>query len=621
MKYSRVLLVALYTLLALVPQSRAQEPGQGGQFDGGSLVIPPILFELHQLEEQDPEHTVFKVDRADMVLANFEGSLNRVAEYQGVDSGVYLHNLLFLNSASSGLITLEADTAGRNSRSLSASYQDPGTLEVKLSETRVIHRLEHNAPGVDIDFNPGQDYQKIWERVQGQVKVGIMKAEPNVNLFASFDSQSRNGDQQHSFFQLHRFNCTDCHTFSASQGIAQTTNSFRAGVEAALPNRTSLYAAFGGSRYNDNGSVLSFNFGGPFSSAATARGGSNDSTAQLAASTGDENYRLGANYFTLNRTSQGGLSYQGRYFSGNVAYRPIEQVSILAGTSSQDESYNLASNLSAARRSTYLEVNGYPAKWASVRVRLGQDEANYNIGSGPLLQGPANANTIDRYVDTRLDVRPNRQLRLGLRYRDDNLKNPLFTTSPTHRDLLEGWATWSPSPVVLGLNYRRLAASSDNYNTLEETTSAFFNAYLEPNTNLFATYSQTQLNQNSQGPLFLQDALGLPLQLQVGYPYTARLNMFSIGTDLALGEWRMRPYYRRVGSQSQGILLPGSLPSFSDDTRLDLLQNAFGLHFDVPAWEGTAMGFGYERQQWIDYLRSSNDGILNYYTINFRSRF
>jgi hypothetical protein len=144
---------------------------------------------------------------------------------------------------------------------------------------------------------------------------------------------------------------------------------------------------------------------------------------------------------------------------------------------------------------------------------------------------------------------------------------------------------------------------------------------IDANVNLYSTYAVTNLNQNANSALFLQDVAGLPRQLQVGYPYTARLNVFSAGVDFGVGDVRARPYYRQVYSQSQAILLPGSLPSFTDDSRLNLGQLAYGLRLDLPAWEGTSLGVGWERQTWTDFVRSLNNGVVNLYTVNFSTRY
>lgn len=107
------------------------------EVDPSSLAIPPIIYELRAIQDEDPEHTVVKTDGVDAVWAHFSGTIDKVAQYQGLDSGVYLRNLLFINSAGSGLITVEADTAGRDSRRIFASYNDPGTLKLQISDTKV----------------------------------------------------------------------------------------------------------------------------------------------------------------------------------------------------------------------------------------------------------------------------------------------------------------------------------------------------------------------------------------------------------------------------------------------------------------------------------------------------
>jgi hypothetical protein len=110
--------------------------------------------------------------------------------------------------------------------------------------------------------------------------------------------------------------------------------------------------------------------------------------------------------------------------------------------------------------------------------------------------------------------------------------------------------------------------------------------------------------------------------LQVGYPYSAHVTVFSGGVDLGLGDWRARPYYRRVTSQSEAILLPGSVPSLTDDSRLDLVQDAYGLHVELPSWwQNTALGLGWERQVWTDLLRPVNDGQVDFYMIDFSARY
>ncbi|HXE73568.1 MAG TPA: hypothetical protein VNO81_12985, partial [Candidatus Nitrosotenuis sp.] len=612
-------LLAALLLLGLGAPARAQEV----QTDVPSATLNPLLiYILRQLEVDDPENTVFQVREASGTYVTTSGNLAGVAEYLPLDSTVRLKGFFFLKALEQGLLSVEADTDSTDSRRLSARFSAPRVGWIRLRDTRVLHRAGHQTRGVTQDFNPADAYSTKWERVQADGEIRPLSGEQGIALYAWVESQSRSGQTQHTFFQLHRFNCSNCHTYSASRGISQTTRSYQAALRGTL-DTTFLEASLGQSDFDDNSTLLRFNYGGPFNNTVLTNANTHQKSQGARVFTGQESWRAGAQYLAIQRRNENnGLTLDQTYASAQAGWQPSSQVAVTGGFLSEDLDRSLAASLSRSRQQGFVEVSYFPIPELYLKARGGTAHSRYNLGA-------ASSTNNNNYYELRAGYRPGPDLALRLRFRKDHNTRPFFPIDPADRTLIEAQASWSPDPVTVGVDYHKEERTNSTYSSDEETILGYLTVILDDGLSLFTTYSQTDHDANTSNTVFLDDqggfpAQGPPLPLQNGVPYRARIRQFAAGLTVPIGQsgWRVRPLYRRNHSTSQIVLLPAA-PSVSADSRLDLVQETYGFRVDVPLEpdQGQYLDLGWEQQRWRDLINSSQNGTFNYYMINYSTRF
>ncbi|MBI3924830.1 MAG: hypothetical protein HY319_04755 [Armatimonadetes bacterium] len=608
------LLIALLLACLLVPDVRAQELPEDVQVDVPTTVLSPIvIYGLRELEKDDPANTIFQVESAGFEGVSASGNPTGVAEYLPLADRAAVRRLYFLKALEAGVLTLEADAVGGDSLRLRAAYSDPGTVKLEVRDTKVFHRLEHRQKGIVEDLDPGDRFNQAitWQRIEGKAEVNLGQDSP-VSLTASVDDQIRTGLKQHSWFKIHRFNCTDCHTVAASRGISESTRSYNVGLRGSF-GRNLVEASVTGSDYDENGRLLTFNYGGPFGYTPVFRNhDAKDRGAQFRAGVGEEDYRAAVAYVALDRTNvRTGQDWRGSWLSVQGAGQLSEDILLTGGLLKDEVNQSLATNLTRDRSHLYLQVNAHPVTWARVTARVGQEESRRR------LRGIGFPKTQNRYYDVRAYLRPAKEVRLTTRLRHDDIDDPFFPTDPSDRTLFEAGATFSPEPVVIGLNYRNMRESNGQYALRDESTEAYVTALLDPVV-INATYNSTDIDSDTSGPIFLDDALGNPLQIQQGYPYRASTQTASLGVDFPIGELWVRPMYRRTHSKSEAMLV---LVPVAADSRVDLDQDAVSIRLDYPLWEDGRLGVGWERQDWSDRVDGRLDGSYDIYTVYYTTRF
>lgn len=597
--------------------ANAQEPQEpAGQTDVvNAIVNPALIYILKEQEANDPQNTVFKVREASATAVSTSGSMNRVAEYRPLETTVRLKDLYFQQNLGKGQLTIQGDTESTDDRRAIVRYTDPELGNIEVRDTRVVHRLEHDRRA-DVETRFNDQYLTNWQRteVNGELALGDLPMRAVVRL----DNQSRAGQFQHTFFQIHRFNCTDCHTVSTSRGMNQLTRGFEAGLTASPTERTILGARLGNSDFDDESGQVIYNFGGPFgNSPIQGNLHSRDDSQSYVAAGGGEDWRVSGQFSNLDRRNQTtGNTLKGDFFNGQAVYQPNQYVQVLGGLSSENQSRSLAQNLSTERNRGFLEVNVIPAPEAYVSARFGQDENRYNMAGTP------STNRNNRYYELRGGWRPEKSVRFNARFRSDDIDNPYFPSDATDRSLLEASASWSPLPVTVGIDYRNLQEKGPIFSTSEETTLAYLMAVMDNGLGVNVTYSTTDLDSNSSSGLFLDDPTGRLLLLQTGYPYRASLDTLTAGLDIPLGDSqaRLRPSYRRTRSSSEALLMP-NFSAIPADSRLDLLDEMWGFRLDLPPWDDNRVGIGWEQQRWTDFRNPANNGVFGLWMLNYSTRY
>lgn len=610
------LILALAGGLAASAQEIPQAPA--GETDLTSAVLnPALIYLLKDREQADPANAVFRLKEGSLTGVSTSGNMNRVAEYLPLENTVRLDRLYFRQALEKGVLSIEGGAGSTDDRRVVVRYSEPQLFNAQIRDTTVLHRLERRAH-LDEDTRPTDQYLTRWERTEldGSVALGDLP----VRAVLRSDNQTRSGQAQHTFFQIHRFNCTNCHTVGASAGQSELTRSFEAGLVSSPADRTLLAATVGTSNYDSRNAQVIYNFGGPFGvSPVAANLHSSDESQKALAATGGENWRVSLQLDNLDRRNEvTGNLLKGRYFTGQAVVQPTDKLQFLGGVVTEDQSRSLSSNLSYNRTRTFLEMNYMPVPEAYASARVGRNTTRYSYA----LAGTSFPSYEENYYELRGGWRPHREVRLTARLRADDLDNPFFPTDPTSRTLLEASASWSPSPVTVGVDYRNFREAGPLFSTREETGLGYLMATLDNGFGAYATYSHTDLDSNSSAQFFLDDPLGAPRALQTGLPYTATLKTLSAGLDVPLGRtgFRLRPTYRRTDSESQSLLLP-IFPSIPADSRLELLEETFGLRLELPPWENSRLGVGWEQHVWRDMRNSSNDGIFNYYMLNYSTRY
>lgn len=608
-----VLLSAFAGGLAASAQE-SQEPA--GQTDITNAVLnPALIYVLKEQEAGDPQNTVFKVREASATAVSTSGNLNRVAEYRPLENTVRVKDLYYQQNLAKGQLTIQGDTESTDDRRAIIRYTDPELGNIEVRDTRVIHRLEHDRR-IDVDTRSNDQYLTNWERTEakGEIALGTLP----VRAVLQVDNQSRAGQFQHNFFQIHRFNCTDCHTVGTSRGVNQLTRSFDAGLVSNPSERTVLGARLGSSDFDDESGQVIYNFGGPFGNSPIAGNlHSRDERQSFTAAGGGEAWRLSGQFSNVDRTNRvTNNRLKGDFFSGQGVYQPNQYFQFLGGVQTENQSRSLAQNLSFDRTKSFLELNVLPAPEAYASVRVGRDDNRYN------LIGVPGTNRSENYYELRGGWRPVKSVRLRARFRADDIDNPFFPTDPTSRTLLEASASWSPLPVTVGIDYRDRQEKGPVFSSSEETTLGYVMATFDNGFGVNATYSTTDLDSNSSASLFLDDPTGRLLLLQTGYPYRANLDTLTVGMDIPVGEtgWRLRPSYRRTRSDSEALLMP-NFPNIPADSRLDLLDEMWGFRIDLPAWDDNRLGVGWERQRWTDFRNPANNGNFNLWMLNYSTRY
>lgn len=596
------------------------------KFDTGTTVVSPLLyFLLQDDEDRDPKNTVLSVKEMSAQGTSTQGSLNRVAEYIPLDSGIKLRDLFYQKAMKSNFFTLQVDSTGIDSRRLVATLDSPDTYYFRFKDTRVLHRLEHQPEGIDFDYTPQEPFSLTWEKADVDGDVNLSR-NGSVHLYGCYSYQIRSGDQQHSFFQVHQYNCTSCHTLSASRGISQTVNDWKGGAYAKLGNQsqTVLDAHARSSEFSNNGMTLTYPFGGSIGQSAlypTNSSRDNGSGAQLYM--GEGRYRLGAHGESIERrnltTNQ---TLRNNYLSIQGVANPTDNLAVNAGYYTHRQDNSLPTALSSTRDSVYLQAAYTFSRGFNVHARFGQDNRDYSV-RGIIQQGPF-PNSKDRYYDLRATYRPDRHWWLSAGYRDDTIDNPYLPTDPNRKSVTDLAATYSNSSLTAGAKYRATDSSNTVSNYSLDELTLFMTAQFKNNLLWNVCYADNKIDSHSAYTFLLDDSLGNFMPLQTGYPYWANNNAFMTSLTIPLGgkkPWHFIPLYRSSTTESNANLLP-QFPTIPLAAKQRIRQDGYGARLDFPLKkEGTRLGVGWEYYNWTDEIRSRYSGSYNTYMINFSKRY
>lgn len=615
--------ILLIALLFIEPLSIYADDFNDNVDIGTTLLGPTLYYILDREENKDPNNTILIVDEISGQVITARGNLNRLAEYVPLSSGIKVRGLFYLKALNSNLFTLQVDSDGTDSRKISAGFKKPGIYSFNVKDTKILHRLVHNTKGVDIDLDPTSPYYLTWEMSSADGDINLNKG-GGVRLYGGFAYQIRSGNKSHSFFQLHRANCTDCHSVQASRGINQTTQDWKGGFYAKLTKDMVIDAHVRSSEFKNNGPVLTYNFGGPFGSASALypSNSSRDNYSGYQFYAGKGQYRFGVYGASMSRNNiTTGHTVKNYYLSTEGAVNPTDNLVLNAGgyyTKKRDTTFN--TNLSTAAKRLYFQTAYNIYRGLNVIARVGQDERDYSV-IGIYSQDP-HPTAKNRYIDVKGTYNPGgSNWKFQAQYRKDYTSNPYFLTNSTRKTKTNLTATYSFNNVIAGMKYE----INDSNNTInvynQNEFVAFMSAQLKNNILFNSYYSSIYIDSNYGLGIYMNDPAGSDRLLQTGYPYWSKNNQFMTSLVIPLGKkniWRITPMYRWSLSQSNADLLPEFL-EIPLDSRQKILQRTYSLNLNFPLKkDGTSIGVGWEYNKWED---QAYNGSYNNYMINFSKQF
>jgi hypothetical protein len=634
-----VFILAMQAVLPAIAQIGARPPAQtvpdniDDRFDTASVLANPTLFYLLQTdEERHPEKVFLRTD--DMrfqTTVNTSGSLTKVAQYEPLDGGVKVSNMYYQREYSHSMVRMLWNYEGYNSSRLEANLSAPSRYHLSVDDNRVFHRL----PGpqrVDFNLSPDASYDRTWQRTRVDGDVSLSKG-GEVKLDAGLSVDRRQGIQAHSFYEVHRFNCTDCHTLGFGRNISYRTEDWYAGGNARLPWQSGVVdARFRSSKFENQSPDYTWNFGGSIGTTGlTPLTGSTDRIQEYQAYVGPGNapWRAGAHYYGLDRTNTTtNITRNGQYISVQAGGRPARNVSLTGSYFAQSETNSLSTNLSNDKQRLTFQAVWTPLKTLTVNGRLGLDDRQYKIN------GMTAPTMHDTWFELRGDWRPTRNWHVEGRWRNDQTDHPYFPTDLAQRAQLEGQVTYSTGEVTAGVQLSHLSGSNTINDFVQSDFLAFVNARMLKRYVVSAAFADTSVNANVAQTWYLPmpqaaDAaitpgIGGPLFLQSGLPYAAHNQYFTLGLTIPFGVKNavtLTPTYRWVRTDTSANYLP-IFPAVPADSQIHIVQNVYGLRLDAPVFgPNERMGLGWERDQWRDGTRSGLNGSFDIFMINFSKRF
>lgn len=610
------------------------QSGVQDRIDVGSVLANPLLFFLLRSdEEKNPEQAFLRADNVNFrTTVSTSGNINRAAQYQPLDTGVFLRNLFYQREYKDQIFRLFADYQGYSSSRLQAALQAPERYHLKVYQTGVFHRLQ-GLTDVDVNMNPSTALTRTWQRTGVEGDVAAIKGGAAV-AYAGFQMDRWNANQAHSFYQLHGYNCTNCHTQGFPRNFNTQTNDWWLGGRGQLPwQSTVLDVRFRSSDYYNNGPSYTNNFGGAVGvSSLFPTSGSRDRTwtVQGYAGAGDAPWRAGVQYMGLDRAnSQTSQTRNAQYLSVQATGRPIPDVALTGSYYRQNESNSYANDLSNARQRLQLQGVWAPRRELSVQGRLGLEDRQYKV------YGTTAPNMQDLWFELRGDWRPTKQWHLTASFRNDNIDHPYFPTDMARKAQTNAQATYSTQDLTAGLQYNHMYGSN-TVNALGSTDFiAFATARLAKRYNLSVTYDNSTIDANCAQAYFLpmpqataaaiSPGIGSPLFLQSGVPYNAHNQYVQAALTLPLGDVKrpvtVTPLYRWIQTTTQANYLQ-LFPTIPADSQTNITQNVYGLRVDYPVWgPSERIGLGWEHSNWKDAINSGNTGSYDLFMINFSKRF
>ncbi|HEY4001696.1 MAG TPA: hypothetical protein VGO93_22665 [Candidatus Xenobia bacterium] len=604
---------------------RADDTGTGS--DPGSAAAV-LLYEL-MLEQakKDPKHTLFTVDNFAWQAAAISGNLNRVAQYLPLDTGMTIQGLFFQRDLSQSLITAQLMYAGPEAYRLSASINRPDSFKVDVLSQSVLHRLEHDPNDINIDHNPGTDYSTVWQHTQITADKSLTK-DGQIGLYGGYSYQGRSGAEQHSFFELHRFNCTDCHTQGFMQAVGQQTADWNVGLRAHFSRQQLVVDGnVAASNFVDAAPPQTYNFGPPFGiSALYPNPNSQDNKQELQAYLGEGSWRLGVHLQDLQRTNQAtGQTLDANHLSVQGATALAKNLTLSAGLYSEQDNNSIPTNLSSAQQRLWIQAAWRARKTLNVTVRAGEQTKSYSM------LGQFIPNAQDSYWYARADYRPGKRFYLSGTIRNDTIDHPYFATDFASRTESTAEAVYTAPRFVVGGRYDYWYGS----NTVNDMQYSDFNVYAStPIDNgrivLNASYDKNDVGANNQFGYFFSapvfPALGSNFALfdQLGFPYTGQTSTLMLSATVPIGKkhpWRLTPTYRMINSNTFGSYLI-NLPGVALNSLVDIQQYVYGLRLDVPLRNpAERLGFGWENDNWNDGSRPMFNGSFDLYNLYLTKRY
>lgn len=625
------LTVVLVLVLAVFSRGAARADEISKRTNATDILVNPLLFFLlHEDEAAHSKDTLLMVDdlRFQTTIGT-GGNLNNVAQYRPLDTSVNVTGLFYQRAFGNDLVQLLMTTDGFNSSRIDARVDHPNSYKARVRDIQVLHRLNHDSKGVEADLTPTARYERTWHSTELDASASFTK-NGNVGVYGGYWTQNRSTQDAHSFYQLHRGNCTECHTVAAGRSVGMKTNDYYAGARGSLDWQGLTFdARFKTSQWGGTGPQQSWNFGGSLGNSLlynTANGRDNSQEYRLYAGQGGP-YRFGAHLVNLDRRSgTSGGTMRGNYVSVQAAGNPLDRLQVSAGYNGQKEDYSFQTNLSSNRQSLYMQADYNPMRGLNFSGRMGMDDREYRR------QGLNAQTASNTYYSLRAAYRPVSSVRLEACFRNDHTDHPFFATDLQNKATFYAQGLYSRNGFTAGLRFNSVHGSNA-WNDFKQDEFAIFASAQIKRATLNLAYTTTSTDANNAYTYYypmpqatsaqLSPGPGFPLFLQSGFPYTARNNQFQASLTLPLGGKKpfiFSPTYRQALTQTYANYLP-TLPGVASDSQLRVLQNAWGLRLDFPVWNvNERMGLGWEQSRWSDQITAGNTGSYDIFTINYSKK-
>lgn len=633
-----VLAIGILALQPAMPQSATPSPTPADsvarRVDLSSILANPLLLLFLRNDElKNPSRALLRVDDVwFQTLLSSVGSLSGVAQYKPLDAGVKVQNLFYLREVGkSDLLSLRWDEDGFNSSRLIGSFAAPQSYHLSVDDTRVFHRLQ-SLDNVDINLSPNTSLTRTWQRTAIDAD-GALAKDGKAYLYGGLSLMKTDGIQGHSFFQIHSFNCTNCHTVGFGQNLGLRTADAYIGGRTSLPWLGAVADVnVRSSTFDNQGPVYTYNLGGPFGiSSMTPTSGSRDNILEYQAylGPGSDPWRAGAHLMTVNRTNSSySATRNAQYLSVQASGYLGPNLTLRGSYYAQNENNSIATNLSNGKRRLLLQATWKPLKAVVFDGKGGLQDVQYRIAG----LNPPNAH--DGWFEFRGDWRPTRQWHIWSRVRSDNVDHPFFPTDYATKTVFEAQAYYSMPDISSGVSYNSLYGSNTVNQFSQADLMGFVNARMFKRVMLNVVAGDLRLDARNDQSLFLplpdtpaqlSPGIGAPLFLQNGLPYAAHNDYFQVSATLPVGSQKsyinIVPSYRLIDSSTNANFLP-MFPVVPADSRVNIIQSIYGIRFDLPVFGPTErLGLGVEHDAWTDGTVSSRSGSFDMLTLNFLKRF